>query len=142
MLEKGLLYSEFVRALILLTIIFLAIQAFSSLPNTGCTCAGDTLTYGCTAVGPGNTLWEGSVFDCVAKSIVLRHSLYGTGGASGVCNGGNITARSIDVNNNCYISQLSVRVSSNFNNKTIRCTHDSTMGRETIGSSTLIVLGQ
>ena len=119
---------------------YIAIQNFSSSPNTGCACAGDTLTYDCTAVGLGNTLWEGSVFVCAGNSIVLLHTQYGGGGTSGVCNGGEVTARSIEVNNNCYTSRLSIRVSPSFNNKTIKCTYVSTMGIETIGLSSLTVL--
>ena len=119
--------------------VFAAIAELSVPPNAGCACSGDILIYSCTAIGAGNTLWEGSAFACVGNSIILRHSQFGVG-VSGECNDGNIVARSVDITNNCYTSQLSFRVSPTFNSKTIKCSHDSTMGIKDIGSSTLAVL--
>ena len=103
-------------------------------------CPDTVLTYRCTSVGAGNTVWEGSVFDCRGNSIILRHSQFSSVGISGDCNNGKIIARSVGVDNDCYISQLMITVSGDFNNKSIYCIHDSTMGLKTIGLSTLNVL--
>ncbi|MGJ8946006.1 hypothetical protein AB9K17_24250, partial [Salmonella enterica subsp. enterica serovar Kentucky] len=48
---------------------------FTTPENTGCACLGTVLTYTCTAVGTGNTLWEGTAFDCFenGNGIILRH---------------------------------------------------------------------
>ena len=82
----------------------------------------------CTVVGPGNTLWRGSAFDCpsTTNEIVLRHSLFsGPAGAFGDCTNGTIVGRSLRVEGNCYISQLSVTVSLNLNDATVQCVYDT-----------------
>ena len=51
-------------------------------------------------------------------------------------------AWSIGVTNECYTSQLNVTISTNLNNKTVRCSHDSNIGSrfDIIGMSTLTVV--
>ena len=108
--------------------------------NTGCACPNDVLTYVCTVVGVGNTLWEGTAFDCSARSIVLLHTQFDSPeGASGNCNS-DIAGRSLSVESDCYTSQLFVTVSSRLNNKTVTCVHNSGIGMIPIGVSTLTVL--
>ena len=82
-------------------------------------------------------MWNGTAFSCSNSNndIQLRHSEFNISGGS--CNGGAIEARPIRVTNGCYVSQLTVRVSTSLNNKTIQCTHDSDMGPRLIGNSTL-----
>ena len=107
--------------------------------NTGCACLGDTLIFRCVVTGAGSTVWEGAAFQCLGNSITLRHNRFSSSeGVSGEC--GNIVARSIDVNNNCYTSQLSVVISENLNNKSVLCTYDFGTGMKIIGTSTLIVV--
>ena len=109
--------------------------------NTGCACPGSVLTFTCTAVGGGSTLWDGSAFTCIenGNSIVLRHSLFDSGGIAGVCSNGAIMGRSIGVENGCYTSQLNVTVDPTLNMRTVRCTHTS-LKRTTIGETTLTVV--
>ena len=100
-------------------------------PDNACTCPGDTITYMCTVVGPGNTLWGGTAFDCPSTSneIVLRHSQFSElTGDFGDCTNGTIVGRSLGVEGNCYISQLSITASINLNDTTVQCVHDDTLG--------------
>ena len=97
--------------------------------------------YSCTIVGPGNTIWSGTAFNCssVMNETILRHSQFASPGASGRCNNGAIVTRSLGVvNNNCYSSQLNVNVSLDMNNKTIQCAYSSDR-IVTIGSATISV---
>ena len=89
-------------------------------------------------MGNGSTLWEGSALDC---TIVLRHNLFGqSGGVPRTCNNGDVTGRSLRVEDDCYTSQLSVTVSRTLNNKTIVCRLLSEDGLVSIGNSTLKVI--
>ena len=111
--------------------------------NVNCACPGQVLTYTCTVIGSGITVWNGTAFtDCSRSTndIPLRHTQFDSEGASGSCNNGAIRAQSVGVTNDCYTSQLNVTVSSTPSNKTIQCTHDSNMGSRIIGSSTLHVM--
>ena len=112
-------------------------------PGAQCACPGDVLTYTCCINGTGNTLWRGTAFDCISSSneILLRHSQFGSGGASGDCTGGALTARSLGVENgNCYVSQLNATVSTTFNGQSIQCKHNSNTGTRLIGESVLNVV--
>lgn len=94
--------------------------------------------FTCTIVGDGITQWDGTAFDCTNSNneILLSHNNF-PNGANGLCNDGQITGRSLSVENNCYTSQLSVNTSAAFNNKTIRCIHNNQM---MIGTIVLIVI--
>ena len=115
---------------------------FAILGDIGCSCPGDMLTFNCTAVGLGSTLWIGTAFDCIdgGNEILLRHNGFITGGISGTCNNGAIVGRSLEVVDNCYTSQLNVTISSNLNNKTVECIYNGNAGTITIGSPTLTVV--
>ena len=78
------------------------------------------------------------------NEIRLRHSTFSIGGTSGTCNNEAMQARSIGLTNtNCYTSELSVTVSTSFNDRTIECAYNSGSGPErTIGASTLTVAGK
>lgn len=124
---------------------FLFAAATSSLvvpPDSQCACIGRELTYTCTAVGRGSTLWTGTAFDCTNNWINLRHSLFNdTGrGATGDCSGGAIVGESVGVTDNCYTSRLRVRIAADMNNKTIRCDHRPGTEINTIGQSRLAVI--
>ena len=107
-----------------------------------CACIGMELTYTCTAVGRGSTLWTGTAFDCTNHWINLRHSLFNDSnrGATGDCSGGALVGQSIGVMGNCYTSQLHVRVAADMNNETINCDHRPGTEINNIGQSTLIVM--
>ena len=95
--------------------------------NAQCACPDDVLTFTCTVVGPGNTIWSGTAFNCPSTSneIILRHSQFASPGTSGNCNSGTITARSLGVENDCFRSELNVTASASLNNKTVQCQHNS-----------------
>jgi hypothetical protein len=82
------------------------------------------------------TVWRGSIIgdDC---EITLRHTDFPT--ATQMCSQGNlsVTGRGIQVQNNCYISQLTLMVTSSVNNKTVECHNDDGSGILNIGVRTL-----
>ena len=85
-------------------------------------------------------MWGGNAFDCILNEILLRHSQFASPGTSGTCNNA-MRARSVGVvNTDSYISELSVTVSTTFNNRIIRCSHNSGTGERIIGTSTLTVV--
>ena len=109
-------------------------------PLAGDACPGDVLTYTCTIIGGGSTIWSGSAFDCSSKSneIILRHSQFASG-MDGNCNGGAITARSLGVvDDTCYSSQLNLTFNLDLNNKTVQCAYSSET-IESIGVATLSI---
>ena len=85
-----------------------------------CACLGETKSYQCTTQGATSTVWGGSAFNCISGSILLRHSQY-PDDASGVCNDGEITGRSLRVDDDCYTSQLDVTVTSSLNGQSVQC---------------------
>ena len=113
--------------------------------NATCACPGEVLTYSCSVIGAGNTVWNGTAFNCgssgTQNEISLRHTQFDRpGGATGSCNNDAIKAQSIGVVNNCYTSNLTVRISTTLNNTSIQCTHDSSEGQLSIGSSVVLVM--
>ena len=94
---------------------------------SGCACPGDILTYECTAVGAGFTIWTGSAFNCSNRDymILLFHNYFSLAkGDYGLCNNGDIVGQSLSVEGNNYTSQLNVTVTSNTAGKTIECSYD------------------
>jgi hypothetical protein len=111
--------------------------------NAACSCPGELLIFNCTAVGAGVTLWRGTVFNCPAAEILLRHSQYASGGsgASGTCNNGAITGQGLqNVVNNNFISQLTVTVSAALNRGSVECAYNDGQRTSRIGLSTLTVI--
>ena len=108
-----------------------------------CTCDGHTQIYECTASGGGLTIWQGTIFNCEENQdmIRLRHTAY-TSKTMGDCNDGAISASSVGVSadRNDYMSMLTVMVTEDMINGTIKCTHHNTLGRTSIiGQSVLRV---
>lgn len=109
-----------------------------------CACSGTVLTFNCTTVGLGTTLWGGTAFNCENRGnqIILLNGqfLSGDTGSSGVC-GDNIVAEGIKVEGNCHTSQLDITVtSSEINQTTIVCTYSSSQGLSTVGRGVITVL--
>lgn len=105
--------------------------------NNSCgVCAGQQLLYECTVVGPGTTIWEGSAFECAGGSILLIHSKFSSG-TTDECNGGAIVGRSLNVVNNCYISQLRVTTDVTMDGETVLCLHNNRSSDIMIGTSTI-----
>ena len=73
----------------------------------------------------GATVWRGTAFNCLSQEIVLLHSRFADG-TFGVCNGQDIVAKSVSVNDNNYTSQLNVTLTPNIAGKIIECAHDDT----------------
>ncbi len=106
-----------------------------------CPCPGQNLTFECTIVGGGTTVWQGAqVFDCpdFFNEILLRHINFGSS-VMGECNAGAIVGRSLRVDGNRYTSQLSVAYNERLNGKNITCAHDDGF---TISSRISLVITQ
>ena len=121
----------------------------SSLEDAGrqYACPGEVVNYTCTIVDTsgnppiGSSLWRGTAFNCPATSnvISLSHPLFSTsGGTSGTCTSGAITAESVGVVDNCYTSRLMVTVSPALNETTVECTLS---GVRVVGSRTILIAG-
>ena len=97
----------------------------SSNESNNCSCLGDTLTFECTVLSGQVTLWTGDAFDCSSTSneIYLHNSSH-----NDTCNKKMIIGRIIQVEQNFYISQLSVRVSYDLIGKMVQCISISNSG--------------
>ena len=106
-----------------------AVSELRKVTTSDCACPGDNQIYECTVVGGlgGITVWRGTAFNCeVGAEINLLHSQFVLEeGAFGNCNGGAIRGRSLRIENNRYISQLSVMLSSDLSGETIECIYDN-----------------
>ena len=103
--------------------------------SSNCTCEGHNQVYECIVTGGGSIIWKGIAFDCSSSSneLVLSQSMSGTQ----VCNNGAINGHIIRVENNTYISQLTVSLNAEIVGKNISCFHDIGGATERIGSSLL-----
>ena len=90
-----------------------------------CICPGFSVTYECIVMGTedGFTVWRGSALDCIGNEITLRHRLYTSiDGALGECNRGSVQGHSLRLEaESLYISQLSIRNSSEVIGESIEC---------------------
>ena len=105
-----------------------------------CACSGFNVTYECTTIGLGSTVWVlGSSVQCV---INLRHSLFVSQTAVGRCMNGAVEGRGLQVEGNTYVSQLNVPVRTNLNGTIVRCEYDDGESLTVIGTSTLTLTRQ
>lgn len=108
--------------------------------NADCACSSERLTFNCTTVGLGSTVWRVAAFDCTQNEIILRHSEFDqVGGTTGECNGGAISGISIGVEGNCYSSQLDLSVTPELHNKSVTCLLMSSGVTTPVGSVSIIV---
>ena len=109
-----------------------------TLVTSSCACPNYSVTYECTVVGQGATVWQGSALDCESSSsdIVLLHSRFTLASGTNVtCNNGGIVGQSLRVENKSYTSQLKVKVSSDLIGKTVECNYDNGTVATNIGSA-------
>ena len=101
-----------------------------------CTCEGYDQVYECRITGGGTLVWKGSAFDCpsTGNEIILVHG----NSRSNDCNDGAIVGGFIRAENSTYIiAQLTVSVSAEMVGLNISCYHDSVVGDNLIGSTSL-----
>ena len=107
-------------------------------------CPQDAVTFECSVMGEGTTVFQGSALDCLStrNMIQLLHSRFNiTGGTKVTCNNGAIVGQSLRVEDNYYISQLRIPVSRSLVGKTIECIYDNGTATEAVGrysTSTII----
>ena len=110
---------------------------------SACICSGAEATYTCSVRGGGNTIWNGSAFNCPStgssnnNQILLRHSGFGT--QMGSCNNGDITGKGIFAMDTLFVSQLNVTLSSDVVGKEIACYYDDNIDEILIGNATIIL---
>lgn len=90
-------------------------------------------------------MWRGSAFQCPNKvnEIILRHSQFAPGQASGFCGDGVVRITGVgfeNVTNDQFISQVNVTTYADLNGRTIECAHDNGVTTVTIGVATVTVL--
>ena len=94
-----------------------------------CLCQGHNLTYECSVVGGGATVWKGIAFDCplADDEVIIFHRMNYTSQRPQTCNHGAIIGRAISVENDVYTSQLNIQVNDteNLMNTTVVCAHDN-----------------
>lgn len=117
-------------------------------PPSGCICPGHILTFECTNVGGGITVWKGSFFNCPpANEIQITHDLSqfrGTNSFAGECNDGAVVASRLSVmDNNIFKSQLQVNrtASASLNGSTITCVHDGGVRDDGVSNRTWTIIG-
>ena len=106
-----------------------------------CLCHGYNLTYKCSVVGGGATVWKGTTFDCplADDEVIIFHRMNYTSQRPQTCNNEAITGHAISVENDVYTSQLNIQVNDteNLMNTTVVCAHDNGTHTVEIGSATL-----
>ena len=103
--------------------------------NNSCTCEGYNQVYECRVTEGGTTLWTGAVFDCSSSSNELI--LFHTSSDMKVCNNGAIAGRIVRAENNTYVSQLIISVSTITVGTNISCSHETGSSTKLIGTSIL-----
>ena len=107
--------------------------------SDNCTCLNYTKTFECEIIGSpiGATVWRGTAFDCEVDTVInLLHNQFTTPtGAFGSCNNGAIVAQSLRVENNRYVSELNVAITSDVIGESIECVHDDGGVTTVIGQS-------
>ena len=100
-----------------------------------CTCEGHVQIYECRVTGNGATIWKGTALDCHSSTneIVILPS--DSVNRSITCNNGKIVGRLVRHENDSYVSQLSVSVSSEVTGRSISCYHE--VGVDTLEIGTL-----
>ena len=100
-----------------------------------CVCPGFNVTYECTTVGTGSTVWIlGSESEC---DIILFHTDFASGTAFDTCLDGAVVGRGLGLEDDSYTSVLNVLVTSNLDGKIIQCEYDD--GRRTTVVNTTIL---
>ena len=92
----------------------------------GCICPNHNISFQCTTIGGGITVWQGSAFHCPQSSdeIALRHAQFL--GSVGVCNDGAICAHAADIESpDCFISNLTVYITPALEGRTVTCEYDN-----------------
>ena len=98
-----------------------------SLPPRGCICPDSELTFDCTIIGRGATIWRASfINDCHGnEDVTLIHDNWFN--QTQTCNGGAITAKAMgaDTANLIYTSRLIINLMmiSLSNGSSINCSH-------------------
>ena len=84
--------------------------------TSNCSCPGEIITYECTIVSGSFTLWSVGA----GCQILLRHSQPFTD-SLGTCNNGEVVAQGVEVNNNCFTSQLNILLTLDLDQRTVEC---------------------
>ena len=126
-MTKRLVQKHLVLSSILIGLYAKAIPTIDAAFASGCACPGDILTYECTIMGYGSTIWNRRAFDCplINNEIILFHSRFSSSEIHGSCNNGTTVARSFSIEGNNSTSQLNVTVIPDIAGKMITCLHDN-----------------
>ena len=92
----------------------------------GCICPNHNITFQCTTVGGGITIWQGSAFQCpqLSNGITLYHSRF-LEAVEPCCNDGAICAHADSiVSPDCFVSNLTVYITPDLDGRTVRCEYD------------------
>ena len=130
--------------LLAVAMMYIKVSDTTALSVSGCACPGDTLTYECTVVGAGFTIWTGSAFNCSNSNheISLLHNRFSsTKGDYGSCSNRAIVGRSLSAEGSSYTSQLNVTITPDTAGKTIECLHDDGLVATLVFASQIPITG-
>ena len=95
------------------------------MQKTTCTCLGNVVTYECTVITGGGTIWTGSAFDCTNNGneiyLLERHFWLNASASGTTCNNGMITGQVVRTDGRYYTSQLNVTLDYDLVGETIEC---------------------
>ena len=100
---------------------------------------GSILSYDCSVIGEGSTVWTGGGFDCPGSNnrIILKNSAeYIT--TFGACNGGSITGRGVSVAGDHFTSELDINYTPDLKGKNVTCIYDNGSVEVIIGTTPIV----
>ena len=108
--------------------------------SDGCICPGSSLLLNCTAVGPGLSVWLGSIFTVTGcQQFFLSHSQFSPDSSPMFCPGQPFSARPLEnIDDSCYVSQFNITNIDDFVGRSVVCRHDTAGGSSiVVGSYTI-----
>lgn len=128
---------------ILLPIIFFPLTVGDSVvksqlvPLDVCTCPGHTVSFQCTIIGNGNTVFN--VTGC--HPLTLLHTGFNSGSSRRQCKDGAVKAYGVHANHNnmTFVSRINVTLSNDYDDLTIECYHEERGRLHLIGTYNLSI---
>ena len=100
---------------------------------------GSILSYDCSVIGEGSTVWTGGGFNCPSSNnrIILKNTAeYIT--AFGACNGGSITGSGISVAGDHFTSELIINYTPDLKGTNVTCIYNNGSVEVIIGTTPIV----
>ena len=106
------------------------------ITTSDCMCPGQTIIYEYSIVGGVFTVWSGTIMEPGCE-ITLRHIDFPF--ERGICNNGAVIGQGVEVNNNCYTSQLTIFLTPDLDQRTVQCSVDTGASVTVMGVAQLLL---